>query len=141
MQKHGCFEKEVDLAEACSRGIAVGYVLNSGEEMIDGASGNRCAKDNLIRTVECETNDIAVFQGVSTNLLPIKINAATLTTVFQIVAMLERNGCSVPRDTAIGKLQLISAAASNKKRSLIDVDRTKRRIGSSDLQACFADWG
>src|ERR1700680_3732030 len=109
--------------------------------MIDGASRNRCAEDNLIRTIECETNDIAVFQGVSTNLLSIKKNAATLTTVFEIVAILDGNGCSVPGDTAIGKLQLLSAAASNKKRSLIDADRTKRRIRSNDLQACFADWG
>lgn len=69
----------------------------------------------------------------------VKEHTATLTTIFEIVAILKINGCRGAGNTTVRKLQLVSAAASHQKWSLIDADTARRRIGSNDLQVCFAD--
>src|SRR4029077_3162076 len=75
------------------------------------------------------------------NFLAIEEHSSALTTVFEVVAVMETNGCRAAGDTAVRKLELVPgpAAASNQKRSLSNADGTSRRIRSNNLQDRFAD--
>lgn len=53
--------------------------------------------------------------------------------------VLDNNRRCAPRNTTVGKLELISAAASDEKRRLINADRTTAPIGSNDLHSWLAN--
>jgi hypothetical protein len=75
------------------------------------------------------------------NFLTIQENAATLTSVFNVVTIIEQDCYGAAGDTSVGQLELVSgsAAASDEERRLSDGNRSTRRIGSNNFQDCFAD--
>ncbi len=95
-------------------------------------------KDDLIRTVDAESDDIAIAQRPLLHLLTVHKQAIAIAAILQAVACaFGDNRRALPRDASIGQLQMIvalSSAAEVKRCESIQGNRFPRAVGSDHFQ-------
>src|SRR6202795_4594889 len=141
MQKHRGFKKQIEFVQPTGRRRVSGDVLDTAENILNGRIGRTGSENNFVGIVEAKTNDVAVLQYATIDLLSAHVDAAPMPPVFQIPAFtLGDNRCTQARDAAVGKLEMIPGFTTpNAEGRLGQANKPPRAVRGYDFKSSFVD--
>jgi hypothetical protein len=146
VKKSRGFEEAIEIAEAATRGLGTGDVLDARKEIGNGflAAGGARAVHDFVGVFETEADGVAVVEGTAFDFFAVDKKAAALATVFEVdVAGFGDQSGAIAGDAAVGKLKVIAGfgAAADEKRSLRDADIAASAVRRNDFENRAAEGG